>query len=630
MTPTAPTPTKFSQLKLAPELANAITKAGYTKPTPIQATAIPALLAGEDVVGQAQTGTGKTAAFALPMLMQVALKEREVQVLVLTPTRELAIQVATAFTTYGRQMKGLRVLSVYGGQEYNAQLGPLKSGVHVVVGTPGRIMDHMRRGTLSLSALKGVVLDEADEMLKMGFREDVEWILRHTPPHRQTALFSATMPRAVKAIARAHMNTYVEVEVKDHTAAADTIKQRAYRIRKSERIDALSRLLEAEDVNSMLCFVRRKITTMDVSEQLVKRGYSSIALHGDMAQSLREKTVNRFKGGMVQILVATEVAARGLDFQGVTHVVNFDLPEDPDIYVHRIGRTGRAGNTGISILFVTQKELGFLKRVERETKQPISLLPLPSIEVINERRISHFKRTLTKTIKSGNYRIYEKLLGDYAKASGTPIETIAAALAKMAEGNAPLLFKETSYEAMRAKREEGRRGKRERLRGEHSARALKELDPSPKEYGLRQRERREGTKEKRGAPEGTVAPSNSQKRGERVSNGPLPKGMERYAVPLGRQHGITPGELIGVISGTTGLHNLHIGRITIGEEHTLVDLPMGIPERFMVLLREATFEGKPLDLELVEKGQLPGRKGRGLQGRIRGKKRATKPKRRKR
>ncbi|MBU1240868.1 DEAD/DEAH box helicase, partial [Myxococcota bacterium] len=402
MTTSISSPDTFATLNISPEIQIAIAKSGYHTPTAIQKLTIPPLLEGHDLLGQAQTGTGKTAAFAIPMLTLVDPSKREVQVLVLAPTRELAIQVAESFKTYGANIKGLKVLAVYGGQEYEAQNRPLKRGVHIVVGTPGRVMDHIRRGNLDLGTVRGLVLDEADEMLKMGFREDVEWILEKTPPHRQTSLFSATMPAPVRAIAGKYLKDMVEISTRTHTAAAETIGQRAYILRKTDRLDALIRILESEEVEAMLIFVASKMTTVELSEQIFRRGYSCVALNGDMAQNMREATVKRFKSGEVKFVVATEVAARGLDLRMVSHVVNYDVPDDPHMYVHRIGRTGRAGKPGTSILFVTTREKGFLQTVERETKQEIAVFPLPSTEDINDRRIARFKQKITSALQRGD------------------------------------------------------------------------------------------------------------------------------------------------------------------------------------------------------------------------------------
>ena len=621
----------FNQLALPGEIQSAVAKAGYYKTTPIQALTIPPLLEGADVLGQAQTGTGKTAAFAIPMLAHIDLTAREVQVLVLTPTRELAIQVAESFKKYGAGLKGLKVLAVYGGQDYEAQFRPLKRGVHVVVGTPGRVMDHIRRETLHVGAIKGLVLDEADEMLKMGFREDVEWILEKTPPHRQTALFSATMPKPVREIAKKHMKKMIEIKTKPHTTAAETIGQRAYIIRKNDRLEALSRILEAEEVEAMLIFVRRKMTTAELAEKIFKMGYSCVGLNGDMAQNMREATVKRFKNGEVKILVATEVAARGLDLRRISHVVNYDVPEDPQIYVHRIGRTGRAGDKGHAILFLTTREKGFLRTVEQETKQPIAVLPLPSTEDINAKRISSFKKDLTTAMRSGKAAFYRDLIDEYARQSRSDMLSIAAGLAVMAEGETPLLFKETFNEQRRAKRNDERddagadRGASRPARGstpERAPRATERPERAPRSTERPERAPRSTERPER-APRSTERPERSRdaspvEREERESRGPrerysatpLKKGMSRYRIGVGSKEGISPGDVIKTVTATTGMEDLYIGRITIEESYSTVDLPIGIPELVMVKLADAQLKGKRLEFRLVKEGEVPGRKGR--------------------
>ena len=346
----------FADFELIPEVLAAVRDVGYETPTPIQIPTIPHLLAGRDVVGQAQTGTGKTAAFALPLLSRLDLKRADPQILVLTPTRELAIQVAEAFQTYASHLRGFQVLPVYGGQDYAVQLRQLKRGVHVIVGTPGRLMDHMRRGTLKLSGLRTVVLDEADEMLRMGFIEDVEWILSQTPPQRQVALFSATMPSAIRRIAQQYLRDPAEITIKLRTTTAETIRQRYWIVTGVHKLDALTRLLETEPFDGVLVFVRTRIAAVELADRLQARGYATSALNGDMPQKQREQTITRLKAGKLDILVATDVAARGLDVERISHVINFDIPNDTEAYVHRIGRTGRAGRSGEAILFVAPRE----------------------------------------------------------------------------------------------------------------------------------------------------------------------------------------------------------------------------------------------------------------------------------
>ncbi|MFB3091477.1 MAG: DEAD/DEAH box helicase, partial [Gammaproteobacteria bacterium] len=385
----------FDDLNLSAPLMKALKDVGYESPSPIQAKTIPLVMAGKDLVGQAQTGTGKTAAFALPLLSRVNLKKKSPQVLVLAPTRELAIQVAEAFQTYAKHMKGFHVLPIYGGQDYSTQLRPLKRGVHVVVGTPGRVMDHMRRGTLKLDALDCLVLDEADEMLRMGFIEDVEWILEQIPEKRQIVLFSATMPTQIRNIAKKYLQDPEQVTIKNKTATVETTHQRYWMVSGAHKLDALTRILEAENHDAVLIFVRTRITTVELAEKLQARGYAAVALNGDLQQKQRERTLTQLKSGKLDILVATDVAARGLDVDRISHVINYDIPNDTEAYIHRIGRTGRAGRTGEAILFVTPREKHWLHRIERATRQKIEMMELPSTEMINDKRVARFKQNIT-------------------------------------------------------------------------------------------------------------------------------------------------------------------------------------------------------------------------------------------
>ncbi|MGB5677281.1 MAG: DEAD/DEAH box helicase, partial [Gammaproteobacteria bacterium] len=380
------TVTAFDQLALNKPLLAVLNEVGYETPSPIQAQTIPLILQGKDVLGQAQTGTGKTAAFALPLLSRLDLKQKDPQVLVLAPTRELAIQVAEAFQKYASHMKGFHVIPIYGGQDYRGQIRALQRGVHVVVGTPGRVMDHMRRGTLKLGKLSALVLDEADEMLRMGFIEDVEWILEQTPPHRQIALFSATMPQQIRRIATEYLNEPEQITIKSKTTTVDTIRQRFWPVSGVHKLDALTRILEAEPFDAMIVFVRTKIATSELSEKLEARGYASAPLNGDIAQTQRERTITQLKNGKLDIIVATDVAARGLDVERVSHVINYDIPYDTEAYVHRIGRTGRAGRQGDAILFVAPREKRLLSAIEKATRKKIEIMELPTTELINDKR----------------------------------------------------------------------------------------------------------------------------------------------------------------------------------------------------------------------------------------------------
>ena len=432
--------TDFSQLDLNDSILSALGDVGYETPTPIQARTIPHLLEGKDILGQAQTGTGKTAAFALPLLSSLDLEQTQPQILVLVPTRELAIQVAEAFKTYAARLKGFYVLPVYGGHDYRSQTGALKRGVHVIVGTPGRIMDHIRRGALVLGGLSAVVLDEADEMLRMGFIDDVEWILGQTPEHRQMALFSATMPRQIRHIAQRHLKTPAEIIIRDKTATADSIRQRYWPVSGfAHKLDALTRILESETFDAVLVFVRTKTATVELAEKLEARGYAAAALNGDIQQRHRERTINDLKTGKVDILVATDVAARGLDVDRISHVVNFDIPHDTESYIHRIGRTGRAGRRGDAILFVAPRERRLLRLIEKATNNSIELMERPSVSAINEKRIRKFNQSISDTLKHSDLGIYATLIEQYRKEHDVPTLKIAAALALLARGDQPLL-----------------------------------------------------------------------------------------------------------------------------------------------------------------------------------------------
>ena len=454
--------TKFQDLALAGPVLKSLTEVGYEIPTPIQEQTIPLVLAGRDVVGQAQTGTGKTAAFALPLLSRIDFRRREVQTLVLTPTRELAIQVAEAFQRYAAHIPGFHVLPIYGGQAYDGQLRSLKRGVHVVVGTPGRVMDHMRRKTLRLDSLSCLVLDEADEMLRMGFIEDVEWILEQTPDTHQTALFSATMPAPIRRIAERHLRDPAHIAIKERTSAADKIRQRHWMVSgKDHKLDALTRILEAEPFDGILIFVRTRTATVELAEKLEARGYACAALSGDMAQKRREETVAQLKKGQLDILVATDIAARGLDIDRISHVINFDIPSDVEAYIHRIGRTGRAGRAGEAILFVAPRERRLLYAIERSTQQKIPLLQLPSTAAINDQRIARFKQLITNVLATKDLGLFRTIIEQYQQEHNITALDVASALAKMVQGDEPLLLaanaeRRTHHERSADQREKAR------------------------------------------------------------------------------------------------------------------------------------------------------------------------------
>ena len=433
----------FNDLALSPEMFQALEKVGYEHPSPIQSKTIPLLLAGKDVIGQAQTGTGKTAAFALPLLSQLDIKQKDPQVLVLAPTRELAIQVAEAFQTYATFLKGFHVLPVYGGQDFRTQLNALKRGAHVIVGTPGRVMDHMRRGTLNLAGLKTIVLDEADEMLRMGFIDDVQWILEQAPEKRQIALFSATMPAPSRKIASQHLHEPEHVTIEVKTASAETIRQRYWPVRGINKLDALTRILEAEEFTAMLIFVRTKTSTVELADKLSARGFAASAINGDMSQQLRESTIDKLRNGKLDILVATDVAARGLDVERISHVINYDIPYDVETYIHRIGRTGRAGRLGDAILFAAPREQRMLFAIEKATRKKIEMMELPSTDLINDRRTAKFMQQITDVLAGGGLGQYQQLIERYEQEKNVPAQEIAAALARLLQGDNPLFLEQS-------------------------------------------------------------------------------------------------------------------------------------------------------------------------------------------
>jgi len=548
MSDTTPAVISFRDLDLPDTLLAALDKAGYETPTPIQTQAIPHLLKGLDLLGHAPTGTGKTAAFALPLLARLDIKRQQVQVMVLTPTRELAIQVAEAFQGYAAQIKDFHVLPVYGGQDYTGQIRQLKRGVHVVVGTPGRVMDHMRKGTLKLGGLQALVLDEADEMLRMGFIDDVEWILEQTPKQRQMALFSATMPKEVERIARSHLHAPQEISIRAKTATAETIRQRYWLVSGLHKLDALTRILEVEPFDGLLMFVRTKTATTELAEKLEARGYAAAALNGDMAQKQREQMVERLKKGSLDILVATDVAARGLDVDRISHVVNYDIPYDTEAYIHRIGRTGRAGRKGDAILFVAPREQRMLGAIEKATRQKIELLELPSTEMVNNKRIADFKQGISDTLAAGELDFMQGLLEQYQQEHDVPALEIAAALAKMTIGERQLLLKPEKEKPGKNRNEP----KQRKDRGERGQQHKPQTRPM--------------------------------------------KGMERYRIEVGHTHDVKPGNIVGAIANEAGLDGQHIGHIDIHNEFSLVDLPRGMPNEVLQDLRKARVCGQRLNI----------------------------------
>ena len=456
----------FADLGLPSSLLSALSSLGYETPTPVQANSIPLLLSGDDVLAQAQTGTGKTAAFALPILANMDVKLCQPQALVIAPTRELAIQVAEAFKSYSKHLSKFFVTPIYGGQDYQVQLKALKRGSHVIVGTPGRIMDHLRRGTLKMDALKTLVLDEADEMLRMGFKEDVEWILEQVPEEHQTALFSATMPTAIQNIAKRYLNQPKKVHIKPQESSVSAIDQYCVRVSRTHKLDVLTRFLEVEPVNGAIIFARTKTLSAELAEKLQARGYTAAALNGDMSQSMREKVLGRLKKGSLDIIVATDVAARGIDVDRITHVFNYDIPCDPESYIHRIGRTGRAGRQGKAFLFVSPREHHLLKAIEQVLKQPLPVIAAPSVEQMGELRRQQLSEKLVNIIhKSKNFLPYRATIDDIVAQHDCSAEDIAAALVYLTEAANPLPTDDIIAEA----KDDSGFSKQRRSRGRRSA-----------------------------------------------------------------------------------------------------------------------------------------------------------------
>ena len=564
----------FRDLDLNPSLIKILDEVGYESPSPIQAETIPLLLEGRDIIGQAQTGTGKTAAFALPLINNLDLKQKDPQLLVLAPTRELAIQVAEAFQKYATHIKNFHVLPVYGGQDFRGQIRALERGVHVVVGTPGRVMDHMRRGTLRLKGLSALVLDEADEMLRMGFIDDVEWILEQTPDDRQIALFSATMPSQIRRIATKYLNEPEQITIKVKTATASTIRQRFWPVRGVHKLDALTRILEAEDFDGMIIFVRTKNSTVELADKLKARGYSAAALNGDIQQNQRERTINDIKKNRLDIIVATDVAARGLDVERISHVVNYDVPHDTESYVHRIGRTGRAGREGDAILFVAPREKRMLHAIEKATRQKIDMMELPTTEVINDKRIDKFKQRITDTLSGERNALFSQLIEQYKQEHDVPVEDIAAALAQMLQGDAEFLLSNKPQKKFKDNWDD---------RGSREDRPRRERSP--------RRDREEGRDRNR----------SDRSRSERSPrrDAPPDEGMERYRLEVGHDHEVKPGNIVGAIANEADIDSKYIGRINIYDDYSSVDLPEGMPKEMLSKLKKVWVSGQQLNLSVL-------------------------------
>ncbi len=573
---TAPRGALFSDLHLGEALLRALQEVGYEAPSPIQAATIPRIIEGRDILGQAQTGTGKTAAFALPILARIDLAAGTPQALVLAPTRELAIQVAEAFQRYATHMAGFHVLPLYGGQSYGPQLSALRRGAHVVVGTPGRVIDHLEKGSLDLTNLRTLVLDEADEMLRMGFIDDVERILQSAPAQRQTALFSATMPTEIKRITKAYLRDPVEVTIATHRSTADNIRQRYWLVSGMHKLDALTRILEAEPFDGMIIFVRTKLGADELAQKLQARGFSAAAIHGDLQQQQRERTIGQLKDGGIDILVATDVAARGLDVDRISHVINFDVPVDPESYVHRIGRTGRAGRKGEAILFVSPRERGLLRAFERSTRQPISVLEMPTIQAVNDVRIARFKDQISAALASGELEVFTSIIEDFERENDVPAVEIAAALAKMVQRGVPLLLTKPDRD------------------GVAPSDPVREAPPRVRP--------------------GKAAPTAAANRSH--ADAAFPDAAERpagrkeheiaagvFRVEVGSVHGVKPGNLVGAIANESGLEARSIGRIEIFDTYSLVELTTAIPKRILDHLRTVQVAGRALHIRAG--GEMP-------------------------
>ncbi len=566
-TETSSTELTFADLGLDTAVLKALKDVGYETPSAIQAATIPPLLAGRDVLGTAQTGTGKTAAFALPILSRLDLAQKTPQALVLAPTRELALQVCEAFERYSAHLKGVHVLPVYGGQGYGVQLSALRRGVHIVVGTPGRIMDHLEKGTLDLTELKYLVLDEADEMLKMGFAEDVETILADTPDSKQVALFSATMPAQIRRISQKYLHDPEEITVKTKTTTSATITQRYLIVSYPQKVDALTRILETENFEGMIVFTRTKNETETLAEKLRARGYTAAAINGDVVQAQRERTVNQLKSGKLDILVATDVAARGLDVERISHVVNYDLPIDTESYVHRIGRTGRAGRTGDAISFVTPRERRMLTSIEKATRQPLTEMKLPSVDDVNSTRLARFDDSITAALADPEQiQLFRDIVGHYVSHHDVPEADVAAALAVVAQGDTPLLLSPEAERAQRFDRfEKDDRG--ERIRSDRDDRG----DRGGYDRGAR------GDRPDR-APRGDGGPKTT------------------YRIAVGKRQKVEPRQIVGALANEGGLGRGDFGAIQIRPDFSLVELPANLSADTLRRLENTRISGKLIEL----------------------------------
>jgi len=573
----------FADLGIDERVLRALSDVGYESPSPIQAATIPALLAGRHVVGLAQTGTGKTAAFALPMLSAIELGEqapKAPQALVLAPTRELALQVAEAIGKYAHYLPGLHVLPVYGGSSYGVQLAGLRRGAHVVVGTPGRVIDHLERKSLDLSQLRFLVLDEADEMLNMGFAEDVETILAGTPADKQVALFSATMPPPIRRIAQRYLTDAAEITVREQTVTAANTRQRYLQVANPQKMDALTRILEVEPFEAMIVFVRTKQATEELAERLRARGFSAAAINGDLVQAQRERTIAQLRSGALDILVATDVAARGLDVERISHVLNYDIPTDTESYVHRIGRTGRAGRTGEALLFLTHRERHLLKAIERATRQPIEEMALPTVEDVNLTRVAKFADSITESLASPQLGLFRGLVEDYVREHDVPLADVAAALAVLSQDGQSFLMAPEPPPVKRVAPVGDRTG-----------------DQTHDRSGDRAYDR-------------TRSPARVAGRRRARSDAPL----ATYRIRVGKRHKVQPGAIVGAIANEGGLSREDFGHIDIRVDHSLVELPADLPRGTLDALSRTRISGQLIGLTR-EDGERSGQPHRPRKGR---------------
>ena len=582
----------FDTLGLPKPVVKAVENVGFETPSPIQAQTIPVLLDGHDVLGLAQTGTGKTAAFALPILSLIDAEIRHPQALILAPTRELALQVADSFQVFVDHLDGdISVLPIYGGQAYGIQLSGLRRGAQIVVGTPGRVIDHLEKGSLDISELRFLVLDEADEMLNMGFQEDVERILADTPEDKQVALFSATMPSGIRRLSKQYMDDPHEIQVKSETRTNTNITQRFLNVAHRNKLDALTRILEVTEFEAMIMFVRTKFETEELAEKLRARGFNAAAINGDIAQQQRERTVEQLKDGRLDILVATDVAARGLDVERISHVLNYDIPSDTESYVHRIGRTGRAGRSGEAILFVTPRERRFLRNIERATNAPLQEMELPTVDEVNESRKAKFADSITESLENTQVAVFRNLVKAYSEQHDVPLEDIAAALATQARAGDEFLMTEPPVEK--------RRNRRDRDRNDRGDRGYDRFD--------RDRDDRRGGYNR----------GDRGDRGDRGGRGRFDRGsqdMETYRLAVGKRQHVRPGAIVGALANEGGLSNKDFGRITIGSDFTLVELPKGLPKSVFDNLRDTRISGQLIHIEKDTGGRGRGGYNRGDRG----------------